>query len=90
MVTTCKVVSEIKLDGTVIASRIWETVDVMNMSATRAWTTKLFNASRKAAQSNQIIVARWDAYYGAPYHTHLSGLLSGVNGMVQRRGIFEC
>lgn len=86
---SCRVVSEIALDDIVIASRVWESADIMKLGITRAWTRRQFNAARKALQRDQILVARWDAFDGAPYHTHFKGSLSACNGRMHQRGIFE-
>ena len=69
--------------------RVWEGVDVMKTSHTRAWATRQFNKLWKDRGPDIPIRVYWRQVYDDTNLGSLSGILSGVNNLRHKRGIFE-
>lgn len=87
---TCHVTVEVTIDGKLIERREWPAVDVMKASHTRGWATRQFNLHWAWRKRDKPILVRWEARYDeAQGHTRLTGMLSGVNSIRRKHGIFE-
>ncbi len=90
---TCHVKAKICISDTVIKTKEWPKCDVMKTGHTRAWVTRQFNRCLKDLDNtgleDKAVFAVWDAFYGPPCHSHISGRLAGNNNLIVRRGVFE-
>lgn len=92
---TCQVTVTISVDDKEMVTKKWPAVDVMKLFPTRSWARRKFNIwladlAATPIGHNKIVRARWEAYYGAPCHSRVSGGLSGFNGKTTgQSGVFE-
>lgn len=92
---TCTITVTVKAGDTVIKHKTWRGVDVMKQSPQQGVARRWYNYVLADMNScligqDKMITAHFEAYYGAPNHTRITGFLSGVNGKTWRAdGIFE-
>lgn len=92
---TCEVTVTLFVEDKEMLTKKWPAVDVMKLYPTRSWARRKFNTwladlAGTLIGHNKIVFVRWEAYYGAPHHSRVSGSISGYNGKtVSQKGIFE-
>lgn len=92
----CRVNAELRVDSKLMWSRLWEQVDIMHTGGTRGVARRKFNEWLKdlgpgcLIGKDKVITMYWEAFYGPPNYTRITGALSGVNGRTMRMdGMFE-
>ena len=85
---TCTVTAKVYIGGELKDSRQWSGLDIMKTSHTRGWCTRQFNLHWNWRKRDVHIRVEWDCRYDDQNH-HFQGVLSGVNNLRLRRGIFD-
>lgn len=88
--STCHITVEVVIDGKLLERREWPAVDIMKTSYSQGWATRQFNLHWNCRKPNKNIKVGWTAKYGEEQgNARLTGILSGVNNIRRKRGIFE-
>jgi hypothetical protein len=85
---TCKVSAKVYVGGELKDSREWTDVDIMKVAHTRGWCTRQFNMHWDWRKRDVPIRVEWECRYDDGNH-RFHGVLSGVNNLRHKRGIFE-